>query len=247
MFDNINFGRYIYKDSIIDKIHPLSKIIIALITILLIISNNILENLFLFLIFILIIFISKINYKLFINSILKLKLFLISIIIINLIFNIEILLIVNNIFKIILIIIDTSILMYTTSTNNLIYGISMLLKPLKKIKLNPNKIALSISFSLKFIPIILEQSSNTFESLISRGIDYKSSKLKEKIKILQLIILPIFINSIRKADNISDIMELRLYDINKTRSNYRINKWNFIDTLYLILFFMIFIILIIMR
>ena len=41
MFNNINFGRYIYKSSIIDKIHPLAKIIVTLITILLIISNNI--------------------------------------------------------------------------------------------------------------------------------------------------------------------------------------------------------------
>ena len=123
--------------------------------------------------------------------------------------------------------------MYTTPINSLTYGLQLLLKPLKKI--NSNKIALSISFSLKFIPIVLEQATNTIQSLKARGIDYNKETLKNKLEILKLIIIPIFVNSIKKSDNISDILELRLYDVNKMRTNYRINEWNLKDTIFITL------------
>jgi energy-coupling factor transporter transmembrane protein EcfT len=38
------------------------------------------------------------------------------------------------------------------------------------------------------------------------------------------------IYSLRRADELAVSMELRLYNINKKRTNFRMNKWSFFDT-----------------
>ena len=61
MFNDIKFGRYIYKDSIFNSLHPLAKIIVTLILLIEILFNNIYSNLILLVILIIYILISKIN------------------------------------------------------------------------------------------------------------------------------------------------------------------------------------------
>ena len=39
--------------------------------------------------------------------------------------------------------------------------------------------------------------------------------------------------SLKKADELSDIMEVRLYNYGISRTNYRLNKWKYIDTFLL--------------
>ena len=51
--------------------------------------------------------------------------------------------------------------------------------------------------------------------------------------------------SLKKADELSDIMEVRLYNYGKSRSSYRTFKWKGIDTFLFILNILILIIVIV--
>ena len=54
-----------------------------------------------------------------------------------------------------------------------------------------------------------------------------------------------FVLSLKKAENSADIMDVRLYNYGKSRTNYRLNEWKFIDTLLLILNILILIVVIV--
>ena len=47
--------------------------------------------------------------------------------------------------------------------------------------------------------------------------------------------MPMFVMSIKKSGTMADIMDIRLYNYGKSKTNYRSNKWKVIDTLLLIL------------
>lgn len=235
MFTSISYGKYIYRNSIIHNLNPMVKIIITLLILFSILINNIYQNMFLSLLIIVYIILSKINFRLYLKNILNIKIFLIMIFIINFLFNASIILSLNIIIKIVLIILETLILMYTTTIKELTYGLNKLLRPLQNIKINPNKITLIITYSIRFIPLVIENANETIESLESRGIIYKKESIKNKIKILKLIILPIFVNSMNKADIISDIMDLRLYNIDVKRNSYRIKEARIKDYIFLLI------------
>ena len=47
--------------------------------------------------------------------------------------------------------------------------------------------------------------------------------------------MPMFTLSIKRAEESADIMDIRLYNYGKSRTNYRTNKWTKINSLLLIL------------
>ena len=106
--------------------------------------------------------------------------------------------------------------------------------------------SLSISLALRFIPTIIDQGNKILKSQASRGIDYYASGIKGKFTAVKSMLLPMFILTIRRADTLSEAMQIRLYNINSKRTNFRINKWGFFDT-FLFLIHLGILILIVVR
>ena len=104
--------------------------------------------------------------------------------------------------------------------------------------------ALSISLALRFIPTIIDQGNKIIKSQASRGIDYYNSNLQGKILAIKSLIIPIFVLSIKKADDLSDAMEVRLYNINDKRNNFRQNRWGLYDTFLVLMHLALFILIV---
>ena len=115
--------------------------------------------------------------------------------------------------------------------------------PLKLIGIPVNKMALSISLALRFIPTIIDQGNKIIKSQASRGIDYYNSGIKGKLLAIKSLIIPMFVLSIKKADDLADSMEIRLYNVNKKRTNFRQNPWRFYDTFLVLLHLGLFILI----
>ena len=137
----------------------------------------------------------------------------------------------------------TSILTLTTPPTEITYGLEKLFLPLKLIGIPVNKMALSISLALRFIPTIIDQGNKIIKSQASRGIDYYNSNLKGKILAIKSLIIPMFALSIKKADDLADSMEVRLYNVNSKRINFRQNKWHFYDTFLVLMHLSLFILI----
>ncbi|MEG0353080.1 MAG: energy-coupling factor transporter transmembrane component T [Cellulosilyticaceae bacterium] len=113
--------------------------------------------------------------------------------------------------RLILLIIGSSILTLTTSPIQLTDGIESLLNPFKKIGVPAHEIAMMMSISLRFIPILLEETDKIMKAQIARGADFESGNVIERAKAMVPIMVPLFISAFRRADELAMAMEARCY------------------------------------
>lgn len=244
MLNNISIGRYINSSSLIHKLNPIFKIISLIIMVASIFFiDSYYDILILSMYLLLTILYSDINIKLYLKNIYGIKIFLIFILIIDLIFFSGINKVVFDLYKLIFIVLYSSVLTYTTAVTELTYGIESLLRPFNKF-IPVNDIAMTISLSIRYIPTLTSEASRIINAQKLRGIDFESKNIKTKLLNISGVFIPMFTLSIKKAENTADIMDLRLYNYGKSRSNFRFNKWKVLDTLLLILDMLILIIVI---
>ena len=247
MLNNFVLGRYYKQKSKIHLMNPLSKIICTLSFIFMIfICNDIKLMLLLGLIAVLMTEMSKVPRNIYFKSVLSLKYILLFILIINLIFQIDKITTIMTMLRLVLVVIYTTLLTLTTPPTEITYGLELLLSPLKIIRIPVNKMALSISLALRFIPTIIDQGNKILKSQASRGIDYYNSNFKGKFIAIKAMIIPMFVITLKKADNLADAMTVRLYSVNAKRTNFRVNKWHFFDS-YMVLIHLTILVLIIYR
>ena len=234
MYNKKIIGNYYLKDSIIHKLNPVVKIISLLLSIItVLLSNNLMDFILLFIFILSIMLLSKIEIKLYLKNIYTLRVFIIFILIINLIFKIDIIFTIYMILKIIYLVILSAILTLTTPPMEITYGLERILRIFNKV-LPVNSIALSITLALRFIPLITMQAERIIKAGSLRGLDFNVN-FKSKIKSISNIFVPMLYLTLKKADDLADIMELRLYNYGLSRTNYRLNKANINDVILLIL------------
>ena len=121
--------------------------------------------------------------------------------------------------RIILLICGTFLLTYTTSPIALTDGLELLLNPLKKIKVPVHELAMMMCIALRFIPTLIEETDKIMSAQKARGADFESGNLLRRAKALVPILVPLFISSFRRADELATAMECRCYQggIGRTR------------------------------
>ena len=211
-------GSYYPEKSIIHSINPLIKIISILILLLSIfINSNIYIAVIILLFIILISLFAKLPYNTYLKVLYGLKYIILFTIAIYLLFNYNLLDVSVIVLRLYSIVLYTTIITMTTSHKEMTRGIEMFLYPFSLLGLNVNKVSLMLTLALRFIPTILTQADKIMKSQRSRGIDYNSYEINKKLFSLKTILLPIFILTLRRADTISDVLQLRMYDLNGTR------------------------------
>ena len=113
--------------------------------------------------------------------------------------------------RIILLIAGTFLLTYTTSPMALTDGMERLLGPLKKIGLPIHEITMMMSMALRFIPTLIEETDKIMSAQKARGADFENGSLLQRAKALLPILVPLFVSSFRRADELAVAMESRCY------------------------------------
>lgn len=113
--------------------------------------------------------------------------------------------------RIICLIAGTSLLTYTTSPIALTDGIEQLLGPLKRVKLPVHELAMMMTIALRFIPTLIEETDKIMSAQKARGADLESGGLMQRAKALIPILIPLFVSSFRRADELALAMECRCY------------------------------------
>lgn len=244
MFNDITFGKYYNKNSVIHRLSPVFKLISLMIMIVgIFFIDSYIDILMFSLYLVLVMVYSDIGIITYLKNIYSIKIFLLFIFIIDLIFNSNINNIVFDLYKLIFIIIYSSALSYTTSTSEITYGIERILKVFNNY-IPVNDIAMIITLTIRYIPTLTMEADRIIKAQKMRGIDFDSKNIKNKISSLVGVFIPMFILSLKKSESLGDIMDLRLYNYGKSRTNYRTNSWKKIDSLLLILNIIILIIVI---
>ncbi|MBP3583466.1 MAG: energy-coupling factor transporter transmembrane protein EcfT [Clostridia bacterium] len=121
--------------------------------------------------------------------------------------------------RVIILIIGTSILLtYTTSPIALTDGIESLLSPLKKIGVPVHTFAMMMSIALRFIPTLVEETEKIMNAQKSRGADFTSGGLIKRARALIPILIPLFVSSFKRAEELATAMECRCYRGDKNRT-----------------------------
>ncbi len=245
MLNKIMIGRYYPVNSQVHKMNPLAKIICILLFIVMIFfTYDIKFNVIISVLLILMLLNTKVPMKIYIKTILSIKWLLLFILIINLILRTNLQVTIITALRLVYIVLYTSILTLTTPPTEITYGLEKFFSPLRLIGIPVNKMALSISLALRFIPTIIDQGNKIIKSQASRGIDYYNSNFRGKILAIKSLIIPIFVLSIKRADDLADAMEVRLYNINNKRTNFRQNRWGVYDTFLVLMHLALFILIV---
>lgn len=146
-----------------------------------------------------------------------------------------------------LLIFMTSLLTLTTTPIEITDAIESLLKPFKKVKLPVHELALMMSISLRFIPTLMEETDKISKAQASRGVDFKTGKVKDRIRAIIPLLVPLFVSAFKRAEELAMAMEARGYRGGEGRSKLRELKYRPLDYLAFILFIGIIIGLFILR
>ena len=128
---------------------------------------------------------------------------------------------VKMMLRITLLITGTFLLTYTTSPMSLTDGLEILMNPLKKIKVPVHEITIMMSMALRFIPTLIEETDKIMSAQKARGADFETGKLAQRAKALLPVLVPLFVSSFRRADELAVAMESRCYHGGKGRSRMK--------------------------
>ncbi|MDE7363796.1 MAG: energy-coupling factor transporter transmembrane protein EcfT [Ruminococcus sp.] len=238
MLRDITIGQYFPGESIIHRLDPRFKIVITFIYILMLFTGSNIVCLAVGAVYtIMAILISKIPFKMFVKSIKPIFPFLILTAVMNLVFvgsgdivfewkflkitqdaiNTSVFMIV----RIVLLIAGSSLLTYTTSPITLTDAIERLLSPLKKIKVPVHELAMMMSIALRFIPTLIEETDKIMSAQKARGAEIDTGSFTTRAKNMVSILVPLFISSFRRADELATAMECRCYHGGEGRTRLR--------------------------
>ncbi len=235
---DMSFGQYYPTNSPIHKLDPRAKLIFSLLFMIFIFfAKSYTAFLYVIIFLTIVTIVAKIPLKIVLKSI-KLVLFLLIFTgLINLflykegtvlaqwwIFTITdrgIDLTVKLALRLSLLIIGTSILTLTTTPMELTDAIESLLKPLKYIKVPVHDIAITMSIALRFIPTLLEETDKIIAAQKARGASFDTGKVHERVLSIVPILIPLFVSSFRRADELADALDARCYNATKNRTKMK--------------------------
>lgn len=129
----------------------------------------------------------------------------------------------------------TSLLTLSTMSTDINNGLESVLSPLKLIKIPVGVFSMLISLTLRFIPTLLEESKKIMNAQASRGVDFNEGSLKEKVTQIISLLIPMFVISFKRAEDLSNAMEARGYIIGEKRTKLDELKLKWRDYLCLII------------
>ena len=115
-------------------------------------------------------------------------------------------------FRVVLLVINGLMLTYTTTPTSLTDAIESLLKPLHTFfKLDIHSLAMTMTIALRFIPTLIEEVDKIMSAQKSRGADMESGNIIKRVKAIVPVLIPLFVSSFRRANDLAYAMECRCY------------------------------------
>ncbi len=245
MVREITLGQFMPGDSVLHKLQARTKILLLIALIVFIfLCKNFVSLLLISLFSIAVILMTKISFMKYLKS-LRVILF---IVILTGIFNLfygtgEIIWqwwelrittggVCNALFVIVriaLLMMVSAVLTYTTSPNDLTDAIERLLKPLTIFHIKVHEIAMMMTIALRFIPVLLEETDKIMNAQKARGADMESGSIFHRVRSLVPVLIPLFVSSFRRANDLAMAMECRCYNGGKGRTKMKISKFRLCD------------------
>ncbi|MDR0696714.1 MAG: energy-coupling factor transporter transmembrane protein EcfT [Christensenellaceae bacterium] len=235
---DVAFGQFYPADSIIHKLDPRIKLILMVLYIVGVFLVNYFFSYIPVAIFLLIIvFSSKVPLNKVIKSVKGILLIIILTAILNIFFNKS-----DNVIwswnflvvtdgglklagklalKLLFLVVGTSMLTFTTTPMGITDGLESIMKPLKALKVPVHDIAITMSITLRFIPILIEEIDKIIMAQKARGAAFDTGGLIKRIKAFLPVLIPLFVSAFRRADELAAAMDARCYNATPNRTKLK--------------------------
>jgi energy-coupling factor transport system permease protein len=253
MIKDITIGQYFPGDTLLHKTDPRFKIIILIIFLTAVLAaSSMLSFLAVVCLTLVLLAISKINVKILLKSVKPLLFLLIFTAVVNIFFVkgetpvvswyfIKIYKegIINGVMmllRLVCLVMGTSVLLsYTTSPLDLTDALERLLSPLKYIKVPVHDFSMMMTIALRFIPTLVEETDKIISAQKARGVSFDTGGILKRVKALIPILIPLFYSAIRRAYELAEAMECRLYRGGDGRTRMKVLSINATDCIFLVL------------
>lgn len=264
MMEKMIFGRYIPGDSVLHRMDPRAKLLFVFGFILVVfLANNVVTYSLLVGFVAALVLMSKMNVKFLVNGLRPVIYLIIFTFILQLFFNKEgeIIYSIGKIHiyeeglrqaifistRFFLLVFVTTLMTLTTTPITLTDGLESLMKPLKRMNFPVHELALMMSISLRFIPTLMDETDKIMKAQMARGVEFSSGPIKDRIKAIVPLLIPLFVSSFKRAEELATAMEARGYRGGEGRTKYRLLEWEGRDTGAIIVFVALTVLLILLR
>ncbi|HCF29397.1 MAG TPA: hypothetical protein DEV81_19850 [Cyanobacteria bacterium UBA11049] len=104
---------------------------------------------------------------------------------------------------------STNLYLLTTAPEEITAGLESLMLPLRKLKLPVTEIALTLTLSLRFIPLVLEEVQNLIRSVRTRAINWKKLGVKGAVRVWMIVAERLLENLLLRAEQMAKAMTVR--------------------------------------
>jgi energy-coupling factor transport system permease protein len=124
--------------------------------------------------------------------------------------------------RLILLILNTTLLLTLTTTPiHVSDALENLFGPLKKIGFPAHEMAMMMSIALRFVPTLLEETDKIMKAQSSRGADYDTGGLISRARGMVSVLIPLFVSAFKRAEDLAVAMEARCYRGGDNRTRLR--------------------------
>lgn len=124
----------------------------------------------------------------------------------------------------------TTLVTLTTTPMELTDSIEAGLRPLERFRVPAHEIALMLSISLRFLPTLADETDRIMKAQQARGVDLTSGPIKDRLKAVVPLMIPLFVSAFKRAEDLATAMEARGYHGGEGRTRLREMTWRRRDT-----------------
>ena len=154
---------------------------------------------------------------------------------------------IKMVLRLVLLISGASLLSLTTTPVALADGVESLMSPLKLIKVPVRDIAMIMSIALRVIPTLFEETNKIISAQKARGASFDTGGLFARAKAMLPVLIPLFVNSFRRADELAFAMDARCYNATDNRTKMKKAKFGVGDAFALLFIISYFVLILLER
>jgi energy-coupling factor transport system permease protein len=115
--------------------------------------------------------------------------------------------------RFVVLVLGLGLMSFTLSTSDMIHGLDSLLTPLRKIGLPTHDLVLMVQVTLRFLPYLAQAAEKIAKAQASRGAEWgtRNGGLLTRVRQVIPLLVPLFLISLRKAENLALAMDARGY------------------------------------
>jgi len=138
--------------------------------------------------------------------------------------------------RIVLLVVGTSLVTLTTTPVDIADGLERLMSPLKILRIPVEDLAMMLTIALRFIPTTATEAERVVLAQRARGARFDSGGPIRRTRAYVPVLVPLFVNLFRRAEELSTAMEARGYRGGPGRTRLRESRMRTVDWVVLSLF-----------